>query len=85
MASLTIYLDKDTLKAVEKAARKESKSVSSWAREHLAQASQEEVGWPEGYFETIAGFGGTEIEEPSEVDIPLDDIVINAVSQRASS
>ena len=85
MASLTIYLDKDTLTAVEKAARREAKSVSSWAREHLAEASQENVGWPEGYFEAIEGFGGTEIEVPPEVDVPLDDIVFHSTDTSTES
>jgi len=76
MASLTIYLDKDTLMAVEKAARREAKSVSRWAREHLAEASLEKAGWPDGYFEAIAAFGGTGIEIPSEVEVPLDDISV---------
>ena len=84
MASLTIYLDKDTLMAVEKAARREAKSVSKWAREHLAEASSEKVGWPDGYFEAIAAFGGTEIEIPPEVEGPLDDIVVHRTSTGAA-
>ena len=78
MASLSIYLDKDTLKAVEAAAKRDGKSVSGWAREHLAEASLVKKGWPDGYFETIAGFGGTEIEEPPEVAVPLDDILLGS-------
>ena len=74
MASLTIYLDRDTLKEVEAAAKREGKSVSGWAREHLAEASRTTKGWPDSYFETIADFGGTELEEPPEVAVPLDEV-----------
>ena len=77
MASLTIYLDEETLRAVERAAKDEGASISAWARKHLAEASREEPGWPKGYFETIEAFGGTEIEEPPEVDVPLDEVVLN--------
>lgn len=76
MASLTIYLDEETLRAVEAAAGREKCSISSWARRHLAEASREKKGWPEGYFETIARFGGTEIEAPAEVEVPLDEITM---------
>ncbi|MCB1097740.1 MAG: ribbon-helix-helix protein, CopG family [Verrucomicrobiae bacterium] len=79
MASLTIYLDKDTLKSVETAAKRCGKSVSDWAKEHLAEASRTKKGWPDGYFETIADFGGTEIEDPSEVAVPLDDILLDLI------
>ena len=78
MASLTIYLDKHTLKEVEAAAKRDGKSVSGWAREHLAEASRTTKGWPDGYFETIAGFGGSEIEEPPEVAVPLDDVLLGS-------
>ncbi len=73
MASLTIYIDKDTLKNVEAAANRDGKSVSGWAREHLAEASRTKKKWPDGYFETIADFGGSEIEEPPESAVHLDD------------
>jgi len=74
MPSLTIYLDPETLRAVEEAARREGSSVSGWARKHLAEASRDGEHWPEGYFEKIEAFGGTGIEEPPEVALALDDI-----------
>ena len=36
--------------------------------------------WPVGYFEEIAAFGGTDIEEPGEIEIPLDDISLDGDS-----
>jgi hypothetical protein len=43
MAQLTIYLDADTQKKVEAAARRESVSLSRWARDHLARAADQDV------------------------------------------
>ena len=42
MAQLTIYLDADTQKKVEAAARRESVSLSRWARDHLARAADQD-------------------------------------------
>lgn len=78
MASLTIYLDEETLKAVEYAAKKSGGSVSSWARHHLQEATKPAKGWPDGYFEKIESFGESTIEEPEEIGIPLDAIHLNS-------
>ena len=42
MAQLTIYLDANTHKKVEAAARRESASLSRWARDHLARAADQD-------------------------------------------
>ena len=42
MAQLTIYLDADTQKKVEAAARRDSVSLSRWARDHLARAADQD-------------------------------------------
>ena len=78
MASLTIYLDEETLKAVEKAAKKTGNSISSWARHHLYEAAKPTKGWPDGYFERIDSFDESTIEEPGEIEIPLDEINLNS-------
>ena len=78
MASLTIYLDEETLKAVENAAKRNGSSVSSWARHHLYEAAKPIKGWPEGYFEEIDSFDESTIEEPEEIAIPLDAIDLNS-------
>lgn len=77
MASLTIYLDTETLHQVEDAARREGTSISGWARKCLSEASKPRSEWPDGYFETIAAFGGTELVEVEESATPLDDIAID--------
>ncbi len=73
MAKLTIDLDDETLRQIEQAAQKDGSSVASWAGRHLAAASRLPSGWPDQYFETIASFGLTDLEEPPEVAHPLDD------------
>ena len=78
MASLTIYLDEETLKAVEAAAKKHGSSVSSWARHHLNEAAKPVKGWPDEYFERIESFCESTIEEPEEVEVPLDTIDFNS-------
>lgn len=74
MATLTIYLDDETLDSVTAAAKRENKSVSGWAREHLKEAAKPSKGWPEGYFEKIKSWGESDLEAPEEIPIPLDDI-----------
>jgi len=76
MPSLTIELDEKVLSAVEAAAVREGHTVSDWAREHLAKACREPADWPEGYFDTIASFGKTQIQEPPEFETPLDEIAL---------
>jgi hypothetical protein len=78
VASLTIYLDEETLRSVEAAAKKNQKSVSGWAREHLREAATPNKGWPEGYFETIRAWEASDIEDPGEVAEPLDEIVLGS-------
>lgn len=78
MATLTIQLDSETLAAIEQAARDEGSSISDWARKQLAEASRERNAFPEGYFEKIAAFGGTQIEEPQEIEKPLDEISLDS-------
>jgi len=77
MASLTIYLDSETLKAVEAAAKRDGSSISSWARHLLSEAAKPKPGWPEGYFEMIDNFDETTIEEPADGLLPLDSIELD--------
>lgn len=74
MATLTIYLDDETLDSVTAAAKREHKSVSGWAREHLKEAAKPAKGWPEGYSSLFGSISDSSFEEPSEVPIPLKDI-----------
>lgn len=56
MAQLTIYLDAETQRKVEIAARREAVSLSSWAREHLTKAAESETA---SAWDHLAAFAGT--------------------------
>lgn len=49
MAQLSLYIDQDTLKKVEKAAKMEKTSISKWVCQKLRLALSNE--WPDNYFE----------------------------------
>lgn len=63
MSQLTIYLDPETQRKVEIAARRESVSLSRWAREHLARAADAEAA---SAWDHLAGFSGT-IDDSFEI------------------
>jgi hypothetical protein len=63
MSQLTIYLDPETQRKVEIAARRESVSLSRWAREHLAKAADAESA---SAWDHLSTFSGT-IDETFEV------------------
>lgn len=54
MSQLTIYLDEETRKKAGRAAKLEGLSLSRWARNKLAAASDEGKRWPNGFFD-LAG------------------------------
>ena len=56
MAQLSLYLDPETHRKVEAAARRESVSLSRWAREHLAKAADASAA---SAWDHVAGFAGT--------------------------
>lgn len=72
MATMTIYLDDETLARVEKAARRENLSLSRWAREHLSEAATERPAWPEDYFNLFGALDDDTFEAPPEL-APADD------------
>ncbi|MEZ6063450.1 MAG: hypothetical protein R3C19_24140 [Planctomycetaceae bacterium] len=78
MVRLTISFDGRTFDAIERTARSEGCSVIAWAEKRLKDAVQGTAEWPDGYFETIAGFGESLIECPPEVEIPLDDVSLDS-------
>jgi len=54
MPQLNIYLDGEAEQAVWKAAKRNSMSLSKWARNALLRAAEEGLSWPEHY-ETLFG------------------------------
>jgi hypothetical protein len=48
MSQLTVYIDEDTLKKIELAARRAHESISKWVKKSLVSTLENK--WPEGYF-----------------------------------
>ncbi|GAB4219308.1 MAG: hypothetical protein Kow00102_02130 [Spirochaetota bacterium] len=49
MPQISLYIDKETLEKIEKAAAKERISISKWVGKNIKKVIQEE--YPEGYFD----------------------------------
>lgn len=79
MATLTIELDDETLRKVERAAQRERLPVDRWASEHLAEAVAGVDKGKRSFSEHLAAHAGiladTDLEVPSDDDLlPLRDI-----------
>jgi len=71
MAQLTIYLDDQTLRRVADAARRERKSVSAWAREHLAESAFSPADWQAHVAENFGVIRDPSFDTPSPPTEPL--------------
>ena len=75
MAQLTIYLDEDTQRKVEAAAKREAVSLSRWAREHLAKAAEQSGGSAWDHLSSFVGIAGEDFHPPErtkDLPAPLD-------------
>jgi hypothetical protein len=70
MAQLTIYIDDETLRRIEKSSRQEHSSVSSWVRKRLTASLNS--GWPAGYFETFSSLKSSGLERPVQISAQSD-------------
>ena len=64
MAQLTVYIDDETRRRIEVAARLAEISVSQWVKARLSNALETE--WPEGYFEQLGSLQGVNLERPPQ-------------------
>ena len=71
MAQLTVYIDDETRRKIEVAARRAKTSVSQWVKERLSSALKTE--WPDGYFEMLGSLKGVGIERAPQLR-PEDDV-----------
>jgi hypothetical protein len=65
MPQLSLYLDEETLKKVEKAAKINKVSVSKWVRNNVIRSLQDE--WPEGFFELFGSIQDDSFRSPEEL------------------
>lgn len=70
MAQLTIYLDDESIKRIERAASREQSSVSGWVKRRLIQSLDDQ--WPEGYFDLFGSLEEGDLVKPPDLD-PADD------------
>jgi hypothetical protein len=70
MAQLTIYLDEDTVRRVERAAKQSGSSVSAWVKERLTDALDDR--WPPGFFDLFGTLRDQDLERPAQLDPALD-------------
>jgi hypothetical protein len=66
MAQVTIYLDDDTVRRVERAAKQTGSSVSAWIKNRLTEALDQ--AWPPGYFDLFGRLQDVGLERPPQPD-----------------
>ena len=64
MPQMTIYMDKETLKNIEHAAKMEHQSISQWVKNQLVKSLKSF--WPENYFEVFGSLKDLKIERPPQ-------------------
>ena len=64
MAQLTVYIDEETRKKIEIAAKNANASISQWVKARLAEALQQT--WPENYFELFGSLSGSDLRRPPQ-------------------
>ena len=66
MAQLTIYIDDETRKRIERAARRARSSVSQWVKDKITNALEND--WPDGYFRLFGSLADADVERPAQPD-----------------
>lgn len=64
MSQLSLYINKELLSKIEKAARRENKSISKWVSSKLDVALNKS--WPVGYFSLYGILKEYDIERPDQ-------------------
>jgi hypothetical protein len=67
---MTIYIDAETARRVERAARKTGASVSAWVKERLTEALDDR--WPPRYFDLFGKLADSELKRPEQPRMTLD-------------
>lgn len=64
MAQLTLYVDEETRRKIEEAARQANLSVSRWVVTTLVRSLA--LTWPQGYFELFGSLRSGDLERPEQ-------------------
>lgn len=70
MPQVSLYLDQDTLKKIETAAKKEKISISQWVR--IKIQSSLDKNWPEDYFNLFGSIKDKSFSEPKKLNFTTD-------------
>ncbi|AYV57677.1 toxin-antitoxin system, antitoxin component [Leptospira kmetyi] len=65
MPQVSLYLDQDTLKKIETAAKKEKISISQWVRVKIQSSLDKK--WPEDYFNLFGSLKDESFSEPKKL------------------
>lgn len=66
MPQMSLYARKESLRKYAAAARREKKSVSTWAREHLDEVVVAESKWPKDYFKLFGCLKDPTFKRPDQ-------------------
>ncbi len=70
MGQLTVYINDDILKKIEKAAKHEHTSISKWVKERLEKSFDQR--WPGGYAEILGSLKGMNMKRPKQPPLSKD-------------
>ena len=76
MPQLSLYIDKDTLNKIEKAAKNEKKSISKWVCNRLRQSLINT--WPDDFFQLFGSIKDDSFKRPEQLsynnDLPREKV-----------
>ncbi|XDD46093.1 toxin-antitoxin system, antitoxin component [Leptospira sp. WS39.C2] len=70
MPQLSLYLDQDTLKKIELAAKKEKVSISQWVKGKLQSSFEKK--WPDNFFQLYGSIEDDSFNKPDSLSLKND-------------
>lgn len=66
MPQISLYIDNDTIKKIERAAKLENKSISKWAASRIKLSLEKK--WPDDWFSLFGAIKDDSFTEPEELN-----------------
>ncbi|MCW7470528.1 toxin-antitoxin system, antitoxin component [Leptospira kanakyensis] len=70
MPQLSLYIDQETLKKIELAAKKEKVSISQWVKGKLQSSFEKK--WPDNYFQLYGSIEDESFKRPDSLSLKND-------------
>lgn len=70
MAQISIYIDNQTLKQIEKAATKDHDSISQWVKKRLIASLK--TAWPKDYADLFGSVNEESFHKPNQLKFSVD-------------